>query len=191
MMFVIEQDGEAPRFVSYQGVRKAFPHVCFPAEPDLDFLRSIGVSRVVPMPMPELLAGETATPGAPEPGAEGWVHYWTIQRRVIGEAEVREEGARRLRALVDGYSAEERETWAQQEAEARSFISDNGASVPMIAALAAADNRTVGEMAARVVSHAESFKAAAATILARQRGLCALARAGDAPFDYEDDRHWA
>ncbi|MBM1816261.1 hypothetical protein [Pseudosulfitobacter pseudonitzschiae] len=103
------------------------------------------------------------------------------------EADIRAEGARRLRLIAAAYTAEERETWATQVDEANALAADPEADVPMIEALAAADGVTVAQMAGFIMANKNAFTAASAAILAAQRTLIAM---DPRPTDYTDNTHW-
>ncbi|MBM1872929.1 hypothetical protein [Pseudosulfitobacter pseudonitzschiae] len=116
--------------------------------------------------------------------------FGAIQAYVVPattEAQIRAEGARRLRLIAAAYTAEERETWATQVDEANALAADPEADVPLISALAAADGVTVAQMAGFIMANKNAFTAASAAILAAQRTLIAM---DPIPSDYTDNTHW-
>lgn len=103
------------------------------------------------------------------------------------EAQIRAEGARRLRLIASAYTDEERETWATQVDEANALAADPEADVPLIAALAAADGVTVAQMAGFIMANKTAFTAASAAVLAVQRTLIAM---DPRPVDCTADALW-
>ncbi len=103
------------------------------------------------------------------------------------EVDVRAEGARRLALIGSPYSSEERETWSQQVAEAKSVLADPNAAAPLLSVIAAGDNVSVSAMATIVVQKADAFALAAGAVLAAQRALIA---SNPIPADYADDTYW-
>lgn len=102
-------------------------------------------------------------------------------------ADVRAEGARRLRHLVAEYSDEERETWMQQVEEAQALGADAETPVPLLTALAARRTETVAELAALILQKSAQYKLAAGQVLSSQSALLQM---DDIPGDFADDRHW-
>lgn len=98
---------------------------------------------------------------------------------------VRQEGRRRLAALVAGYSDLERETWKGQLAEAQ--IVAGGGSSALIDALAVPRGVSAADMAQVVIAKDAALKAAIGPILAAQE---ALLNADPIPQDYHDAAHW-
>lgn len=75
-----------------------------------------------------------------------------------------------LRALHAGYPDGERATFDQQIGEAKAFLDNDKASCPMLTALSKARGLSMGELARRVLAHAEAFSVAAGTIMGRRQG---------------------
>lgn len=68
------------------------------------------------------------------------------------------------------YPAYERETWTDQEKEARAFIEDPQAATPMLSVIAEKRGMTLEELASRVIQKADSFRElATVTVGIRQR----------------------
>ncbi|WP_138423726.1 hypothetical protein [Maritimibacter alexandrii] len=99
---------------------------------------------------------------------------------------VRQEGRRRLAALVAEYSDLERETWKGQLAEARIVVVDGGTS-SLVEALASPRGLSATEMAQTIIAKDAALKAAIGPILAAQE---ALLNADPIPQDYRDASHW-
>lgn len=114
-----------------------------------------------------------AAPSRPEIPAED------LPRRV------RQEGRRRLAALVADYSDLERETWKGQLAEAR-IVADGGSST-MIEDLAQPRGLTPAEMAQLIIDKDAALKSAIGPILAAQE---VLLNSDPIPQDYRDDSRW-
>lgn len=100
------------------------------------------------------------------------------QIRQKKEAEIRAEGSRRLLALAQPYSAEERESWPQQKEEAVEFhdtyqpeTQSSPCPCEMIRNMATARGIPVSVMADKILENAALFKAAAGQILGIQQGL--------------------
>lgn len=98
---------------------------------------------------------------------------------------VRQEGRRRLAALVADYSDLERETWKGQLAEAQ-VVADGGTST-LVEALAAPRGLSAADMAQVIIAKDAALKAAIGPILAAQE---ALLSADPIPQDYHDAAHW-
>lgn len=102
------------------------------------------------------------------------------------EADVRAECARRLAAVVAGYTPEERETWPVQIAEAQAVIG-GATTAPMLSALAEARGLPLATFAAAVLQIAAATKQATAKLLAAQARLLAMP---EIPADYAADEWW-
>lgn len=85
--------------------------------------------------------------------------------------EIRTAGAVRLLALTTPYSAEERESWANQQKEAEAWTLNNSAPVPMITAMATARGITIAVMVGKIMDNVDLFRAAAGQILGTQQAL--------------------
>lgn len=86
-------------------------------------------------------------------------------------AEILAESAVRLHALVEGYTAAERETWHQQQAEAAAWTADAQAPAPLLRAIAAARGLDMADLVARVEAKADTFAAAGGAVLGAQQAL--------------------
>jgi hypothetical protein len=118
-----------------------------------------------------------------------WEERAVPVRAVIDrEADVREEGARRLRLLVAEYTDEERETWAQQVEEARAYTLSPLASTPLLTALAEQRTETVPQLAHRILEKDAEYRAGAGAILSAQGALLQMEQI---PDDYTDDSYWS
>ncbi len=103
------------------------------------------------------------------------------------EADIRTEGARRLAVIGLPYSAQERETWPQQVAEAKAVLADTNAPTPLLSAIAAGDNIPVTDLATTIIQKADAFSAAAGAVLAAQRVLLEMT---PYPTDYAAPSRW-
>lgn len=101
--------------------------------------------------------------------------------------DVRAECARRLTAVVAGYTPEERETWPVQIAEARAVVA-GAAEAPMLTVLAAARGLPLSAFAAAVLQVTAATTAATAKLLAAQARMLAMPAI---PADYTADHWWA
>ncbi len=74
-----------------------------------------------------------------------------------------------LKAVKAGYQDVEIETWDQQMLEAKAYLADSNATVPMLDAMAAesGDSKTV--LANSIMTKANAFAAAAGAVLGRKR----------------------
>ncbi len=85
---------------------------------------------------------------------------------------VRAGGSALLLSATGEYSAEERETWAQQELEAAAYTaSGDEADAPMLTAYAAIKGVAVADLAASILTKVAAFKAASGQILGTQAVL--------------------
>ena len=73
--------------------------------------------------------------------------------------------------MATPYTAAERETWATQQREARAWLADNSAAVPMITAMAAVRGLTLAEMTGEIMENVALFEAASGYILGKQQQL--------------------
>lgn len=93
------------------------------------------------------------------------------QIRTIKEAEIRAEGVSQLSAMAKPYSAAERETWATQQREARAWLANHNADVPMIFAMATVRGLTIEQMVGLIMENVELFEFASGYILGKQQKL--------------------
>lgn len=131
------------------------------------------------------------------PQSEDNRHYAELQSQGIvpepyvpappAPEEIRAECARRMAALVAQYSAEERETWPIQVAEAQAVMAGQTEGLVMLPELAAARGLPVATFAGAVLQVANATKAATAHLLGAQAKMLAMA---EIPNDYADDRWW-
>jgi len=73
--------------------------------------------------------------------------------------------------LVTGYPEREIASWPQQEKEARAYLADPAASTPLLDALAAARGVTKDALAAKIVTKADQFAAAAGALIGKRQAL--------------------
>ncbi len=65
-----------------------------------------------------------------------------------------------IQGLATSYSVEERNTWAQQQAEAQAWTADNSAATPLLTALSAARNVPVADLVKKILAKNQSYSAA-------------------------------
>lgn len=85
--------------------------------------------------------------------------------------EVRASAARAMESLAAPYLPQERESWDTQFKEATEWLADNGASVPMIAAMANNRGITVADMVGRIVENANLYRNTIGELLGKQQRL--------------------
>jgi hypothetical protein len=93
------------------------------------------------------------------------------QIRKLKTDEIREAGAARLSAMANPYRSAERETWATQQREARTWLNDHNAAVPMISAMAAERGLNLQEMVDKIMENVALFEAGSGQILGQQQRL--------------------
>jgi len=76
-----------------------------------------------------------------------------------------------LKALTISYPEREISSWPQQEREARALAASPGASVPLLAAIAAARGLDVSVLAVRVREKSDAFAIASGAIIGRRQAL--------------------
>lgn len=85
--------------------------------------------------------------------------------------EIRSSAARAMMELAAPYLPHERESWDTQFKEATEWLADNGASVPMIAAMASNRGITVAELVAKIMENANLYRDAIGALLGKQQRL--------------------
>lgn len=85
--------------------------------------------------------------------------------------EIRAGGAKRLLALAAPYTAEERETWANQQKEAAEYLADPAAETPMIDAMAALRGISKPVLVGKIMENVNLFRTASGQILGEQQRL--------------------
>lgn len=148
------------------------------------------VHRYVPGREPEGMIAVTEATGPAGPGFrwDGATFVPPPQEAIPAEdlpSLVRQEGRRRLAALVAGYSDLERETWKGQLAEARIVV--EGGSSPLVEALGVPRGLSAAEMAQVIIAKDAALKAAIGPILAAQE---VLLNADPIPQSYRSDSWW-
>ena len=93
------------------------------------------------------------------------------------ERQIRKGGADIMLAITTPYTAEERDTWPIQVAEAKAYDADNNASIPMIDALVAGRGNTKADQVARILANEAAFKMAVGQILGIQQAKIDLVHA--------------
>lgn len=92
----------------------------------------------------------------------------TIKRKKLAAINVRCESD--LAMVKASYPEGEVQSWAKQEAEARAFVADSSAPIPLIEALAEARGIPVPELASRIIAKADAFAVVSGRIIGnRQR----------------------
>jgi len=93
------------------------------------------------------------------------------QIRTVKEGEIRSGGSTRLTALANPYSAEERESWTQQQAEAKEFQADTDCECSLIRAMATNRGIPLPLLAGKILENAALFKTVSGQILGTQQQL--------------------
>lgn len=93
----------------------------------------------------------------------------TTPALVAIEPAVRKSYAEKLKAVVVPYTAEERETWYVQVQEARAYLADPNAVVPLISTIASARGMQIGDIANNIISKDEQYRVAVGQILGQQQ----------------------
>ncbi len=91
--------------------------------------------------------------------------------RTAKEREIRSGGSIRLNALANPYSAEERESWAQQQDEAKEYQANPACECALIRAMAGGRGIPLNLMASKILENAALFKAVSGQILGAQQRL--------------------
>lgn len=76
-----------------------------------------------------------------------------------------------IAAIQASYPASEVLSWTKQEAEARSYVADPGATTPLLDALAEARGIDKPELARRVILKADAFAQYSGTVIGKRQGL--------------------
>jgi len=133
------------------------------------------VSPAAPEPEPEPGPAPTPDPEpeapAPEPEPEPEPASVTLVRvRASALAAINARCELELRAVKAGYPEGEVQSWAKQEAEARTYAADSEASTPLLGALSAARGIDLAVLAQKVIEKADLFAVASGQIIGtRQR----------------------
>lgn len=85
--------------------------------------------------------------------------------------EIRAEGSRRLITLATPYSAEERESWAQQQADANEYQVNPNCACTLMRQIATTRGITLQLMAEKILENAALFKIVSGQILGKQQRL--------------------
>jgi len=75
-----------------------------------------------------------------------------------------------LEPLASSYSAMERSTWDQQVSEAGAYLSDAGASAPLLRAIAEARGIEVADLAKRVMGNKSALELISGAVLGQKQG---------------------
>lgn len=92
-----------------------------------------------------------------------------VRARKLAEINAKCEAA--LAALTPTYPERELLTFDKQEAEARAYQADSGASVPLLTSLAAGRGISVADLAGRVIAKADAFTAASGWLIGQRQRL--------------------
>ena len=160
-------------------LRRDNKNVSFSREIPEETMNAFGMFAVEAVEAP---AGDVVTEDAPEFVDGIWRQVWitrgftdderadhfaglkakkqkTINRDFEGEIAV----------LEDGYSSKERESWDAQTREAESYLTDAGATVPLLAAMAGARGLAEGDLAGRIVAKSVAWKQLYGVALGRKQ----------------------
>jgi hypothetical protein len=78
---------------------------------------------------------------------------------------------REVSFLMAGYPESEVMSWDKQEREARAFVADPGAPVPLISGLAAARGISISSLAQRILQKADAYTASIGAALGKRQKL--------------------
>lgn len=92
-----------------------------------------------------------------------------VRARKLAEINAKCEAA--LAALTLTYPERELLTFDKQEAEARAYQADSGASVPLLTSLAAGRGISVADLAGRVIAKADAFTTASGWLIGQRQRL--------------------
>lgn len=85
--------------------------------------------------------------------------------------EVREACERELHAIKASYPESEVQSWYKQEIEAREYISNPQANIPLITRLANTRNIAIPELASRIIQKADAYTEAMGMLLGKRQAL--------------------
>ena len=85
--------------------------------------------------------------------------------------EIRASAAGAMESLAAPYLPQERESWDTQFKEATEWLADNGASAPMIVAMASNRGITVADLVAKIMENAHLYRDAIGAMLGKQQRL--------------------
>lgn len=91
------------------------------------------------------------------------------EAKTAKELEMRVKGSGLMEQVASPYTAEERDTWSTQVAEAKAYSNDPLTPTPMLDALCAQRGNTVADQVARIISNEAAFKVAVGTVLGIQQ----------------------
>jgi antitoxin component HigA of HigAB toxin-antitoxin module len=86
-------------------------------------------------------------------------------------AEIKAACEEELSSLQTSYPASEVLSWDKQEREARTFVADPAAAVPLISNLAAVRGISVSDLASRIIQKADAYTAAIGAALGKRQKL--------------------
>jgi len=89
--------------------------------------------------------------------------------KVLATSASRQRMSGAIWALSGTYAPEERDTWAQQQAEATAWTADNTAATPLLTALASARSTTVADLAPKILEKAAAYSTAYYAALAQHQ----------------------
>lgn len=92
----------------------------------------------------------------------------TVKRTVLAQ-NIRDKYSILMKAIVDPYSQNERETWATQLTEANDWLADNTATVPMISAMATARGITVETLVTKIKENEQTYRTSIGQLLGQQQ----------------------
>ena len=85
--------------------------------------------------------------------------------------EVREACERELNAIKASYPESEVQSWYKQEIEAREYISNPQANIPLITRLANTRNIAIPDLASRIIQKADAYTEAMGILLGKRQAL--------------------
>lgn len=103
--------------------------------------------------------------------AKTWCDRTLQQLRAAKLAEINRGFSAESAALIAGYPAEERQTWAAQEAEALAWAADPNAPTPYLDGIAAHRGITVADMRAKTLEATTTFREVSQRLIGTRQAL--------------------
>ena len=163
--------------VSDDAVRESAYPASLPEFLSQELLSEHGYAAVEAVQKPTISSLQLVKEGSPELIGGIWRQTWIVntrpmdQCRAIGLSTINSKCEQLLSQIKTGYPQGEVESWSKQELEAKSFIADSNADVPLISAIASARGLPVAELASRILLKSSAYAAAAGAIVGTRQAL--------------------
>lgn len=175
-------------------LRRAFPHMSFPADgPDDATLAGLGYAEVAVVEPPTITETQTVAEGPPELADGVWRQTWVVSEIPAEEYAAKVTAAKDaaiqaakdscqavLVSLATRFSDLERQTWERQLAEATAILQDTAptkAKYPVIGGIIEVTGETFSDFAMAVQANNEAWSAASANIIGQRQKLVAQIKA--------------